>query len=152
SPAVLRRRFDAEATLELIERHRAGVLLAVPTMLARMMAVPEERRDRYDTSSLRMIISGAAPLPPELAKVVMDGFGDVLYNGYASTESGAGTLATPADLRAAPGTVGKPMAGVKLRILDEHGQELPAGETGRVFIGSPLVFEGYTGGGGKEMI
>ncbi len=152
SPVVLRRRFDAEATLEQIERDRAGVLLAVPTMLARIMALSIERRDAYDTSSLRMILSGAAPLPPELAKAVMDRFGDILYNGYASTETGSGTLATPADLRTAPGTVGRPMAGVKLRILDEHGRGLPVGETGRIFIGSPLLFEGYTGGGGKQVI
>jgi fatty-acyl-CoA synthase len=152
SPVILRRRFDAEATLGQIERHRAGVLLAVPTMLARIMALPEERRDSYDTSSLRMILSGAAPLAPQLAKAVMDRFGDVLYNGYASTETASGTLATPADLRTAPGTVGKAMAGVKLRILDEQGRELPRGETGRVFIGSPLLFEGYTGGGSKEVI
>jgi acyl-CoA synthetase (AMP-forming)/AMP-acid ligase II len=128
------------------------VLLAVPTMLARIMTLAEERRDAYDTSSLRMIVSGAAPLAPELAKAVMDRFGPVLYNGYASTETGSGTLATPADLRTAPGTVGKPMAGVKLRILDDQGQELPTGETGRIFIGSPLLFEGYTGGGSKEVI
>lgn len=152
SPVVIRRRFDAEATLEMIERSRAGILLAVPTMLGRIMSLPESTRSRYDTSSLRMIISGAAPLSPELAKAVMDEFGDILYNGYASTESGAGTLAAPADLRAAPGTVGKPMAGARIKILDQEGLELPQGETGRIFIGSPLQFEGYTGGGGKEMI
>jgi fatty-acyl-CoA synthase len=152
SPIVIRRRFDAEATLEQIDRHRAGVLLAVPTMLGRVMSVPEETRRRFDTSSVRMIISGAAPLPPDLARAVMDAFGNVLYNGYASTESGSGTLATPADLRAAPGTVGRPMAGVKIRILDENGRELPTGQTGRIFIGSPVSFEGYTGGGGKEII
>jgi len=139
---VLTRRFGAEATLEQIERHRAGVLLAVPTMLARIMALPEDRRDRYDTSSLRMILSGAAPLAPALAKAVMDRFGDVLYNGYASTETGSGTLATPADLRTAPGTVGKPTAGVKLRILDERGDELPHGETGRIFNRQPAAVRG----------
>src|SRR5947209_14713281 len=152
SPVVLRRRFDAEAALEEVERRRAAVLLAVPTMLARIMALPDDRRDSYDTSSLKMIVSGAAPLPPELAKAVMGRFGDVLYNGYASTETASGTLATPADLRTAPGTVGRPMAGVKLRILDEQGNELPRGETGRIFIGSPLLFEGYTQGGGKDVI
>jgi len=152
SPIVLRRRFDAEATLELIERHRAEVLLAVPTMLARIMDLPKSTRERYDTSSLRMIVSGAAPLAPELATAVMDQFGEVLYNGYASTEVGSGSLATPKDLRAAPGTVGRPAAGVKIKILDEEGLELPIGHTGRIFVGSPLLFEGYTGGGGKEMI
>jgi acyl-CoA synthetase (AMP-forming)/AMP-acid ligase II/NAD(P)-dependent dehydrogenase (short-subunit alcohol dehydrogenase family) len=152
SPISLRRRFDAEATLEQIERHRAETLLAVPTMLKRIMDLPAAARARHDTSTLRMIVSGAAPLSPELALAVMEEFGDVLYNGYASTEVGPGTLATPADLRAAPGTVGKPAAGVTLRILDDEGLELPAGETGRIFISNPILFDGYTGGGSKQMI
>ncbi len=153
SPIVLRRRFDPEATLEQIERTRAGILLAVPTMLGRIMDLPAATRERYDTSSLRMIVSGAAPLPPELATAVMDRFGEILFNGYASTEVGTGTLATPSDLRAAPGTVGRPAAGVRIKILDSEGLELPQGTTGRIFVGSPLLFDGYTGGGaGKEMI
>jgi acyl-CoA synthetase (AMP-forming)/AMP-acid ligase II len=152
SPVVLSRRFDPERTLEQIAEHRADVLLAVPTMLGRIMDMPAKLRDRYDCSSLRMLISGAAPLTPELAEALLKQFGDVLYNGYASTETGAGTIATPADLRAAPGTVGRPVAGVTVKILDQQGDELARGETGRVFVGSPLLFEGYTGGGSKEMI
>jgi acyl-CoA synthetase (AMP-forming)/AMP-acid ligase II/short-subunit dehydrogenase len=152
SPILIRRRFDPEGTLAQIDRHRAGVLLAVPTMLKRIMDLPEADREEYDTSSLRMILSGAAPLPPELALALMDRFGPVLYNGYASTEVGGGTLATPSDLRAAPGTVGRPAAGIEVKVLDDEGVELPSGETGRVFVGGPLLFEGYTGGGGKEMI
>jgi acyl-CoA synthetase (AMP-forming)/AMP-acid ligase II/NAD(P)-dependent dehydrogenase (short-subunit alcohol dehydrogenase family) len=152
SPVVLSRHFDAQDTLALLERHRAGVLLAVPTMLARIMDLPDRKRERYDCSSLRMVISGAAPLAPDLAQAVMDEFGEVLYNGYASTEVGAATIATPADLRAAPGTVGRPAAGVKVKILDGDGGELPHGETGRVFVGSPLLFEGYTGGGTKDVV
>ncbi len=99
-----------------------------------------------------MLISGAAPLSPELASAAMDAFGEILYNGYASTEVGSGTLATPADLRAAPGTVGRPFGGTRLRILGEQGEPLPTGVTGRIFVGSPLLFDGYTGGGGKEVI
>jgi acyl-CoA synthetase (AMP-forming)/AMP-acid ligase II len=152
SPIAIRRRFDAEATLEQIERTRAEVLLAVPTMLKRIMDLPDSVRERYDTSSLRMIVSGAAPLPPELATAVMDQFGEILYNGYASTEVGPGTLATPSDLRRAPGTVGKPAPGVKIKILDEEGLELPQGETGRIFVRNPMLFEGYTGGGTKQVI
>jgi acyl-CoA synthetase (AMP-forming)/AMP-acid ligase II/NAD(P)-dependent dehydrogenase (short-subunit alcohol dehydrogenase family) len=152
SPMVIRRRFDAEAALEQIDRHRVGLILAVPTMYKRIMDVPERTRRRYDTSSLRVALTGAAPLPPELATAVMDEWGDILFNGYASTEIGSGTLATPADLRAAPGTVGRPMAGVTIRILDDEGLELPAGETGRIFVGGPLNFDGYTGGGGKQVI
>jgi acyl-CoA synthetase (AMP-forming)/AMP-acid ligase II/NAD(P)-dependent dehydrogenase (short-subunit alcohol dehydrogenase family) len=152
SPIVIRRRFEPEAALEQVDRTGAGVLLAVPTMLSRIMALEGDVLDRYDTSSLRMIISGAAPLSPELAGAVMDRFGEVLYNGYASTEVGGGTLATPADLRAAPGTVGQPMAGSTVRVLDADGREVPPGETGRIFVGSPLSFQGYTGGGNKEIV
>jgi fatty-acyl-CoA synthase len=82
----------------------------------------------------------------------MDEFGEILFNGYASTEVGSGTLATPSDLRAAPGTVGRPMAGVRIRILDDEGVERPAGTTGRIFVGSPLLFDGYSGGGSKQVI
>jgi acyl-CoA synthetase (AMP-forming)/AMP-acid ligase II/NAD(P)-dependent dehydrogenase (short-subunit alcohol dehydrogenase family) len=152
SPIVITRRFSPESVLEQVERERGGVLLAVPTMLKRIMDLPVATRERHDTSTLRMIVSGAAPLAPELARAVMDQFGDILYNGYASTEVGAGTLATPADLRAAPGTVGRPMAGVTIRILDEEGLAMAPGQVGRIFVGSPLLFDGYTGGGGKEVI
>jgi acyl-CoA synthetase (AMP-forming)/AMP-acid ligase II/NAD(P)-dependent dehydrogenase (short-subunit alcohol dehydrogenase family) len=152
SPIVIRTRFDAEATVAAIAATSAEVLLAVPTMLGRIMDLPEEARGRHDCGSLRMIVSGAAPLPPELAIAVMDQFGEVLYNGYASTEVGVGTLATPRDLRRAPGTVGRPVAGVKVRILDEEGVELPPERTGRIFVGSPMLFDGYSGGGGKEII
>jgi acyl-CoA synthetase (AMP-forming)/AMP-acid ligase II/NAD(P)-dependent dehydrogenase (short-subunit alcohol dehydrogenase family) len=152
SPIAIRRRFDPEATLEQIERHQAEALLAVPTMLKRIMDLPAATRQRYDSSSLRMIVSGAAPLSPELATAIMDEFGDILYTGYASTEVGPGTLATPADLRAAPGTVGRPAAGVKLRILDEEGLEVPSGETGRIFVSNPILFDGYTGGGSKQVL
>jgi acyl-CoA synthetase (AMP-forming)/AMP-acid ligase II/NAD(P)-dependent dehydrogenase (short-subunit alcohol dehydrogenase family) len=152
SPIVIRQRFDPEGTLADVERAGAGVLLAVPTMLKRIMDLPADRRERYDTSSLRMLISGAAPLAPELAAGVMDHFGEILYNGYASTESGSGTFATPRDLRAAPGTVGKPVAGTTIKILGDDGIELPPGETGRIFVRGPLLFEGYTGGGDKERI
>jgi acyl-CoA synthetase (AMP-forming)/AMP-acid ligase II/NAD(P)-dependent dehydrogenase (short-subunit alcohol dehydrogenase family) len=152
SPMLLRRRFDPEAVLEQIDRDRAGVIMAVPTMYKRIMDLPVQTRRKYDTSSLRAAFTGAAPLPPELATAIMDEWGDILYNGYASTEVGSGTIATPADLRAAPGTVGRPMAGVKVKILDDEGLELPQGQTGRIFVGGPLQFDGYTGGGTKQMI
>jgi acyl-coenzyme A synthetase/AMP-(fatty) acid ligase len=121
-------------------------------MYKRIMDLPETTRRKYDTSSLRAAFTGAAPLPPELATAIMDEWGDILYNGYASTEVGSGTVATPADLRAAPGTVGRPMAGVKIKILDDEGLELPQGRTGRIFVGGPLQFDGYTGGGSKQVI
>ena len=152
SPLLISRRFDPENVLRQIETHRAGVLLAVPTMLKRIIDLDPSVRDRYDTSSLKMVTSGAAPLPPELATAVIERFGEILYNGYASTEVGAVTLATPADLKAAPGTVGRAAGGVTIKLLDAEGVEVPPGETGRIFVGSPMLFEGYTGGGGKEVI
>jgi len=121
-------------------------------MLKRIIDLDPSVRDRYDTSSLRMVTSGAAPLPPELATAVIERFGEILYNGYASTEVGAVTLATPADLKAAPGTVGRTAGGVTIKLLDDEGIEVARGKTGRIFVGSPMLFDGYTGGGGKEVI
>jgi fatty-acyl-CoA synthase len=82
----------------------------------------------------------------------MDRFGDNVYNLYGSTEVAYATVATPEDLRAAPGTAGKPPRGTKICLYDEHGKEVPQGEVGRIFVGNEMAFEGYTGGGGKEII
>ncbi len=154
SPIVITRRYDAEATLRAIADNNVEVLLAVPTMLKRIMDLPGAVRERHSAASLRMVLCGAAPLPPDLATAFMDEFGDILYNGYASTELGSGTIATPKDLRAAPGTVGRAPYGVALKILDDEGLELPRGETGRIFVGSAFAFDGYTTGdmGSKDVI
>ncbi len=82
----------------------------------------------------------------------MDRFGDNVYNLYGSTEVAYATVATPEDLRAAPGTAGKPPRGTKICLYDEAGKEVPQGEVGRIFVGNEMAFEGYTGGGGKEII
>jgi fatty-acyl-CoA synthase len=82
----------------------------------------------------------------------MDRFGDSVYNLYGSTEVAYATVATPEDLRAAPGTAGKPPRGTVVRLFDEAGHEVPRGEVGRIFVGNEMSFEGYTGGGGKEAI
>ena len=82
----------------------------------------------------------------------MDRFGDVLYNLYGSTEVAWATIATPEDLRAAPGTAGRPPRGTVVKLLDEDGHEVAQGETGRIFVGNEMAFEGYTGGGGKEVV
>jgi fatty-acyl-CoA synthase len=82
----------------------------------------------------------------------MDRFGDVLYNLYGSTEVAWATIATPEDLRAAPGTAGRPPFGTIVKLYDDQGHEVPQGETGRIFVGNELVFDGYTGGGGKDVI
>jgi fatty-acyl-CoA synthase len=152
STFVLRRRFDPEDTLRAIAEHRANALVVVPVMLQRILELPEEVLARYDVSSLRIIgVSGSA-LPGPLSERVMDRFGDVLYNLYGSTEVAWATIATPADMRAAPGTAGRPPRGTVVKLFDEDGREVRPGTTGRIFVGSELPFEGYTGGGTKEVI
>jgi fatty-acyl-CoA synthase len=147
---LLQNRFDPEKTLEAIDEHRPSVLVVVPVMLARILDLPQEVRAKYDTSSLRIVFASGSALPGELAERWMDAFGDNLYNLYGSTEVAWATIATPEDLRAAPGTAGKAPFGTIVKILDKSGKELPTAETGRIFVGSELVFEGYTGGGSKE--
>jgi fatty-acyl-CoA synthase len=151
SALVLRRKFDPEATLATIAEHRVASLVAVPVMLRRILEVPESTRRRYDTSSLRAAICAGAPLDRKLATDFMDGFGDVVYNLYGSTETGFGSIAAPSDLRAAPGTVGRPPFGTTLKILTATREEAPLGQTGWIFIGGPLVFAGYSDGGNKEL-
>ena len=152
STLVLRRRFDPEATLRAVAEHRASALAVVPVMLQRILELPAETIESYDTSCLRIIAASGSALPGELATRVMDVFGDVLYNLYGSTEVAWASIATPADLRAAPGTAGKPPMGTVVKLLDDQGHEVPTGQNGRIFVANEMVFEGYTGGGGKEIV
>jgi fatty-acyl-CoA synthase len=147
---VLRPRFDPEDTLSATAEHRARVLAVVPVMMQRILALPDEVKARYDLSSLEVTAASGSTLPGELATRWMDEFGDNLYNLYGSTEVAWATIATPEDMRAAPGTAGRPPRGTVIRIVDEDGKDVPEGETGRIFIGNQLAFEGYTGGGDKE--
>jgi acyl-CoA synthetase (AMP-forming)/AMP-acid ligase II len=152
STLVLRRRFDPEATLRSVQEHGAQVLAVVPVMLQRILQLPEETLASYDLSSLRITSLSGSALPGELAIAWMDRFGDNIYNLYGSTEVAYATVATPADLRAAPGTAGRPPRGTVVRLYDEAGNEVPRGEVGRIFVGNEMSFEGYTGGGTKEAI
>jgi acyl-CoA synthetase (AMP-forming)/AMP-acid ligase II len=152
STIVLRRRFDEEETLRAVQSHRAQVLAVVPVMLQRILRLPKEALDAYDLSSLRITSASGSALPGELATEWMDRFGDTVYNLYGSTEVAYATVATPEDLRAAPGTAGQPPRGTVVKLFDEEGKEAPRGEVGRIFVGNEMSFEGYTGGGGKEVI
>ena len=147
---VLRPHFDPEDTLRAVAEHRARVLAVVPVMMQRILALPEEVRRRYDVSSLEVTAASGSSLPGELATKWMDEFGDNLYNLYGSTEVAWASIATPEDMRAAPGTAGRPPRGTVVRIVDDDGNDVEPGETGRIFIGNQLAFEGYTGGGDKE--
>jgi acyl-CoA synthetase (AMP-forming)/AMP-acid ligase II len=152
STMVLRRRFDEEETLRAVRDHRAEVLAVVPVMLQRTLRLPDETLDAYDLSSLRITAVSGSALPGELATEWMERFGDTVYNLYGSTEVAYATIATPEDLRAAPGTAGRAPRGTVVRLYDGDGCEVPTGEVGRVFVGNEMSFEGYTGGGGKEVI
>jgi fatty-acyl-CoA synthase len=149
---VLRSKFDAAAVLADIERHQITTICFVPIMLQRVLALGEDEIHRHDTSSLRIVFCAGSQLPATVATKAQDVFGEVIYNLYGSTEVALASMATPKDVREAPTSVGKPMLGSQVKILDEHGEPVPTGQTGRVFVGTGTPFEGYTGGGHKESI
>ncbi|BBU25042.1 AMP-binding protein [Mycobacterium xenopi] len=149
---LTRRRFDAEAALAQASLHRAQAFTAVPVMLARILDLPYAVRARNPVPYLRVVLSSGDRLDPGVARRFMDTYGDILYNGYGSTEVGIGALATPADLREAPETVGRPVAGCPVRILDENGNPVGSHVIGRVFVGGKLTAQGYTGGGAKAVV
>jgi len=152
STLVLRHRFDPEECLADIERTRADSLVVVPVMMQRILDLPVEVRRKYDTSSLSVVAASGSALPGDLATEWMDEFGDTLYNLYGSTEVAWATIASPAEMRAAPGTAGTPPRGTVVKLYDEQGRPVEQGETGRIFVGNELLFEGYTGGGTKDEI
>jgi acyl-CoA synthetase (AMP-forming)/AMP-acid ligase II len=152
STYVLRRRFDPEGTLRATAESGATALVVVPVMMQRILELPDEVIRKYDLSALRVTAASGSALPGELAVKWMDTFGDNVYNLYGSTEVAWATIATPEDLRAAPGTAGRPPRGTVVRIVDQEGHDVPWGKTGRVFVGNEMAFEGYTGGGSKEVL
>jgi fatty-acyl-CoA synthase len=124
-------------------------------MLQRMLELEPAELAAHDVSRLRVIAASGSALPGGLATRAMDVFGDVLYNLYGSTEVAWVTVATPADLRAAPGTAGRPPRGTRVRLLDAQDRPVAAGASGRIFAGNELVFDGYTGtdaGEGKAVV
>jgi fatty-acyl-CoA synthase len=149
---VLRRRFDPEATLAAIQEESATVLVIVPVMMQRILELDDETRRKYDTSSLRVVAASGGALSGDLAQRWMDEFGDKLYNLYGSTEVAWATIATPEDLRAAPGTTGPPPPGTSIRILDDDKNEQPPGETGEIYVGNEMLLEGYTSGESEEVV
>ncbi len=150
STLVLRRKFDPVETLSAVERSGATALVVVPVMLQRML--DSARPGDHDLSRLRVIAASGSALPGELAERTMDRFGEILYNLYGSTEVAWVTIATPADLRAAPGTAGRPPRGTTVRLYDERDRPVGRGESGRIFVVNELLFDGYTGGGSKAVI
>jgi fatty-acyl-CoA synthase len=147
---VTRRKFDPEATLALVDEHRATGLIVVPVMFDRIMDLPDEVRARYSGRSLRFAAASGSRMRPDVVTAFMDQFGDVIYNNYNATEAGMIATATPADLRAAPDTAGTAADGTEIRIFDPDFRELPPGETGSIFVRSGTLFDGYTSGSTKD--
>lgn len=143
---VLHRRFDPAATLDALAAHRCDAMFAVPVMVQRLMEVPVPT----PRPPLKVVAVSGSALPGGLATRFMDAYGDVLYNLYGSTEVSWASIATPADLRAAPTTAGRPPHGTRLRILDDAGHEVAPGQVGRIFVGNEMLFEGYTSGAKRE--
>jgi fatty-acyl-CoA synthase len=148
STAVMRRTFDAEATVQAVRDHRATVLVLVPTMLRRILDLGPEVLGRYDTSSLRVLFSAGSALSPELGNRATEAFGEVLHNVYGSTEVALATVATPQDWRAAPGTVGRPPVGCRVVLYDAAGHPINEPDVlGRVFVGGGMSIPA---GGGHD--
>ncbi|WP_083267137.1 acyl-CoA ligase FadD12 [Mycolicibacterium porcinum] len=147
---VTRRKFDPEATLELVDRHRAKGLCVVPVMFDRIMELPENVLNRYDGRTLRFAAASGSRMRPDVVITFMDRFGDIIYNNYNATEAGMIATATPADLRAAPDTAGKPAEGTEIRILDSEFRPVPTGEVGTIYVRNSTQFDGYTSGTTKD--
>ena len=151
--AVLLRRLDAERVLAALTEHRAQMLVAVPTMLNRMLALGPDIIAKYDTSALRTVFLAGSALPPDLCVRFQDAFGDVLYNVYGSTEVAVASVAQPHELRRSPGTVGRPPVTVHVALYDAEDRPVTgAGAKGRIFVRTGIPFEGYTDGQHKQVI
>ena len=152
STIVLRRKFDPEGALAAVTEHDCDSFVVIPVMLQRILQLPEETLRSYDFSNVKVVAASGSALPGDLGTSWMDHFGDPLYNIYGSTEVAWATIASPQDLRDAPGTAGKPPHATVVKVYDEDGNELPPNHAGRIFVGNSMLFEGYTGGGSKDMI
>jgi fatty-acyl-CoA synthase len=147
---VTRRKFDPEATLALVDEHRATGLSVVPVMFDRIVDLPDDILARYSGRSLRFAAASGSRMRPDVVITFMDRFGDVIYNNYNATEAGMIATATPSDLRAAPDTAGRPAEGTEIRILDSEFHEQAAGEVGTIYVRSTAQFDGYTSGSTKD--
>ncbi|PTL59318.1 acyl-CoA synthetase [Paraconexibacter algicola] len=153
STLVLRRKFDPEQALRDLAEHRASAFISVPIMLTRMLEVDPAVRESLDLSALRIVFVGGSQLGGELCRRTTKAFGPVVYNLYGSTEVAYATVATPEELAIAPDCVGRSPRGTTVRLYDEQRELITEPHvTGRIFVSNGFAFEGYTGGGGKEVI
>ncbi len=132
-------RFDAEQTLALIEQYRIDTVFLVPIMYVRLLRLPAEVKAKYDLSSVRFVASTGAPCAPDLKLAMLDWWGPVIYETYASSETGMITIQDPASARRKPGSVGLPIGDTRIRIVDEQGKDCAAGEPGVIYVRQPAV-------------
>lgn len=149
---VMDRRFDPARTMELVDRHDAEVLVAVPVMLQRILELDEEVSRGFRAAHLEIVTLSGSALPGGLATAWMDRYGENLYNLYGSTEVAFATVAGPDDLRADPATAGRIPRGTSIRLIGEDGEDAAPGASGRIFVRNGMTFEGYTGGGDKDKL
>jgi long-chain acyl-CoA synthetase len=135
---VLMDGWEAERSLALIEEHRITHTHMVPTMFHRLLALPAEQRKRFELSSLRYLLHGAAPCPVEVKRELIAWLGPVVFEYYGATE-GTGTFVDSETWLRKPGTVGKPEPRDQIKVLDEEGKELPPGAVGTVSLKSPAA-------------
>jgi fatty-acyl-CoA synthase len=152
STLVVRRHFDPEVTLDSLQDNEATALVVVPVMLQRLLELGEDEITARDLSALKIIFVSGSAVSVDLVKRSLKAFGPVVYNMYGSTEIAYATIAGPDDLEQEPGSVGKVVRGTIVKILDDDGEEVPDGTSGRIFVGNSAQFEGYTGGETKEQI
>jgi long-chain acyl-CoA synthetase len=137
-------RFDAERTLQMIQRHRVTTAYMVPTQFVRLLRLPAEVRAKYDVSSLKVVVHSAAPCPIEIKKQMLDWWGPVIWETYGGME-GAATIAKPKRWIEKPGTVGRAVRGMTVKILDDDGNELAPNDVGNVYLESDIQTFEYRG-------
>src|SRR5690606_17757721 len=125
--------WQPELLLALIEKHRVTTTFLVPTMFVRLLKLEESIRNRYSVSSLRFVAHGGAPCPVSIKRAMLDWWGPIIWEAYGATEA-QGTVVGPQDWLKYPGTVGKPLPGSAVKILDDAGEELPRNGVGTVYI------------------
>jgi long-chain acyl-CoA synthetase len=139
--AVLMERFDAVASLDAVERHRVTILFGAPPMFVAWLNTPGA--DRADLSSVRLAISGAAPLPGAVLEDFRRRLGITIWEGYGLTETSPGVTSNAMGDAAKPGSIGKPLPGVEVRIVDSSGEDVEEGDPGEILVRGPNVFKGY---------
>ena len=140
---VVERRFDAEASLRLIQDHAVTTTFMAPILVRRILDLPAEVRGRYDVSSLRALVVAAAPFPADLKRRAVEYFGDCVHEFYGATETGLVTHVGPDDLLRKPDSCGRPTPGTEILLLDDDGKEVPEGQPGELWARSAATFGEY---------